>query len=94
MNINNIVKKPIITEKSMSAKDSTNSYQFKVNLAASKGAIAKEIEKIYGVTVLSVKTMIMPGKKRRMVKTNRFRKTQKWKKAVVSVKQGQEIKHD
>ncbi len=94
MNISSIIKKPIVTEKSTSTKDITNSYQFRVNNSASKGAIAKEIERLYGVVVISVKTMIMPGKKRRMIKTNRFRKTQKWKKAVVSIKQGQEIKHD
>ena len=91
MHINNVIKKPIITEKSIHAGDVADEYLFKVSNSASKGAIKNEVESLFGVNVLDVRTMIMPGKKRRVFRTNRFIKTPKWKKAIVKVKSGQKI---
>jgi len=90
MRVSNVVEKPIVTEKTM-ALEIDSKYVFRVNLRSSKGAIANEINRLYGVDVDSVSTMIMPGKKRRIMGTKRFTKTKKWKKAVVKVKAGQKI---
>jgi len=90
MRVSNIVEKPIVTEKTM-ALEIDSKYVFRVNLRSSKGAIANEINRLYGVDVDGVSTMIMPGKKRRIIGTRRFTKTKKWKKAVVKVKAGQKI---
>ena len=75
----------------MALEAGENKYVFLVNMKASKGAVANEVERIYGVDVESVSTMIMPGKKRRIMRTNKFVKTKKKKKAVVKIKDGQKI---
>lgn len=90
MRITNRLAQPILTEKSMAFEHEAK-YFFKVGLKVSKGAIANEIEKVYGVKVVNVRTMIMPGKKRRIMRTRRFTKTKKWKKAVVQLEAGQKI---
>ncbi len=90
MRVSNIVEKPIMTEKTM-ALEAEGRYAFRVNLRSSKGSVAKEVNRLYGVDVENVRTMIMPGKKRRIVGTSRFVKTKKWKKAIVKVKPGQKI---
>lgn len=90
MRLNNVVIKPLITEKSVN-KASDNRYTFKVDLKASKYSVANEIKRMYNVDVIDVKTMVMPGKQRRILKTRLYSKTNNWKKAVVKVKDGQSI---
>ncbi|MFZ5424687.1 MAG: 50S ribosomal protein L23 [Patescibacteria group bacterium] len=90
MRLNNVVIKPIVTEKTM-ALAADGRYVFKVNLKASKNAVAENVAEVYGVNVENVKTLIMPGKKRRISKTNKFTKTKKWKKAVVQLAKGESI---
>ncbi len=94
MQLNSIIIRPIITEKSAVHKDEYNRYHFKVNRRASKKAVAEAVEDVFSVDVVDVRTMIMPGKKRRLGKTRKFIKTPKWKKAIVTVGDGQEIKYD
>ncbi len=94
MQINKTLTKPLLTEKSVAQKGEFNRYHFKVNTSASKNAIAEHIQRLYGVTVTGVRTMVVSGKKRRVGKTRRFVKTQKWKKAIVTLASGQEIKSD
>ncbi|OGC38351.1 50S ribosomal protein L23 [candidate division WWE3 bacterium RBG_13_37_7] len=90
MRINNVIKKPVVTEKSVGLA-STGKYVFSVVRNATKGRIAKEIKNLYNVDVLNVSTIVMPGKKRRILKTRRFAKTSSWKKAIVQLKEGQHI---
>ena len=90
MYLNKIIHKPILTEKNI-ALSKTGKYVFSVAYDASKGAISNEVKKAFGVDVLEVRTMIMPGKKRRIPQTPRFTKTDKWKKAIVKIKGGQHI---
>ena len=88
--MHNIIKRPIITEKSM--KDAAKGwYTFGVSELASKPQIAQSVHDMFGVTVLSVRTMRMVGKARRAGKSMRpFRKPD-WKKALVQVQKGQTI---
>lgn len=90
MRLGRVVIRPILTEKSM-ALETDNKYVFKVIPNCSKGAIKEEIERLYDVEVDDVSTMVMPGKKRRIYNTRRFTKTKRWKKAVVKLKEGQNI---
>ena len=90
MRVSNVIIRPVVTEKSM-ALEADNKYVFLVNMRASKGAVANEVTRIYGVDVAEVNTMIMPGKKKRILRTNKFVKTKKRKKAVVRVADGQKI---
>ena len=90
MRINNVLIKPIVTEKSMNNADS-NKYTFKVALDASKNLIANELKRMYNVDVTDIKTMVMPGKQKRVLKTRLYSKSSNWKKAVVKLKDGQHI---
>lgn len=80
-----IVKRPIITERSMSGIGE-NKYVFEVQMSANKVEIKKAIEEIFGVQVASVNTIRLPGKWKRMgVHTG---KTPAIKKAIVTLKPG------
>lgn len=90
MRISRNITKPIITEKTTNMV-AENKYVFKVDLKASKKSIKSDLKRIFGVDITDIKTMIIPGKKKRVLKTRGHTKTSKWKKAVVKVKEGQSI---
>ena len=78
-----IIKKPIITERSMmGAQD--NKYTFEVAVDAGKIEIKKAVEEIFGVKVASVNTLTVPGKEKRMG-AGRPGMTKTWKKAYVQL---------
>lgn len=84
-----VLKKPLITEKTSIIGESSNKYGFVVDLKANKNQIKKAIETLYDVKVLNVRTSILPGK---LKKAGRFvKKTQKTKKAYVELAEGQKI---
>jgi large subunit ribosomal protein L23 len=80
---------PILSEKSVELKDERNQYSFRVNVDANKIEIRKAIEKRFGVTVNSVRTINVGGKIKRMG-THAGRRAD-WKKAVVTLKPGDKI---
>ncbi len=83
MNEYEIVRRPIITEKSSLLKESGNQYVFEVRRDANKIEIRKAVEKLFKVKVLSVAVANMEGKKKRL---GRFAgKKSDWKKAVVKL---------
>lgn len=84
-----ILKRPLITEKAVIAKEQFGRYAFEVELAASKPAIRQAVERFFKVKVKDVKTMIVRGKVRRVGRY--FGKRANWKKAVVTLAQGQKI---
>ena len=78
-----IIKRPIITEKSMAAT-AEKKYTFEVAKDANKIEIAKAVEEIFGVKVAKVNTMNVPGKAKRMGAARPGR-TKDWKKAIVQL---------
>jgi large subunit ribosomal protein L23 len=90
MDIREIIKRPLITEKSTLLREKENKYLFEVARTATKGQVKQAIEELFKVTVEDVHTSIIPGKLKRMGAHAGFRPD--WKKAIVKVKQGQEIK--
>lgn len=84
-----IIKEPIITEKSMQLVESNNSYTFKVDKRANKIEIKNAIEYVFEVTVLSVKTINVLPRKKRMGKYEGY--TAGYKKAVVKLVEGDKI---
>lgn len=90
-NSTKVLKRLITTERSAALREGQNKYTFEVLVGASKGLIATEVAQTYQVEVEQVNIMIMPGKKRRLSRTQRFIRTPKWKKAVVKIKEGQKI---
>lgn len=85
-----ILKKPIISEKSLEASG-FREYTFMVDKKARKREIAKAVEEVFGVKVEKVKTMIVKGKTRRAMRTRKRYRLPDFKKAIVRVAEGQKI---
>ena len=81
-----IIRRPIVTEKGHQLREESNTYPFEVDRKANKIEIKGAIEKIYGVSVNSVRTVRMPGKRRRARMT--YITTPAWKKAYVTLAEG------
>lgn len=91
MNKYNVVKKPIITEKTEILRREYNKYTFEVDKRANKIEIRKAVEEIFGVKVEEVNTLnIKPTTKRHGMK---LYQTPLRKKAVVKLKDGDAIKY-
>ncbi len=84
----NIILGPVLTEKS-SAMGADNKYVFKVVPDSNKIEIKQVIEKTFNVEVINVRTINVSGKDKRV---GRFvGRTSDWKKAIVTIKEGQKI---
>ncbi|MFH2004543.1 MAG: 50S ribosomal protein L23 [Bacteroidota bacterium] len=82
----------MVTEK-MTQLESKHQYAFEVEKNANKIEIQKAIEKQYNVTVLNLRTVNYKGKRKsQLTRRGRFTgKTSSWKKAVVTIKEGEKI---
>lgn len=86
-----IVVRPIISEKMEYLGEAQRKYAFKVHPDANKIQIKDAVEAIYKVTVTDVNVMNRMGKKRRVRYTEGRRSS--WKKAVVTLKEGDTIEY-
>ena len=84
-----IIKRPIITEKSNRQKELSNQITFEVDRKANKIEIKQAIEKLFNVKVIKVNTFRVKGKEK-MVGRRRGR-TRHWKKAIVTLRTGDHI---
>ncbi len=88
--IYSVIMSPLVTEKS--TRDAIHrKYSFWVDKGANKIEIRRAVEIVYSVKVKKVASLIVKGKTKR-VRVNKPGKTTAWKKAVVTLKEGQEIK--
>ena len=93
MEITEILRKGIVTEKSVKLQES-NKYTFEVALKANKIDVRRAVETLFKVEVLSVNIMRMPGKPKMMHRKSaqpRPIAPREWKKAIVTLKEGQTI---
>jgi large subunit ribosomal protein L23 len=90
MSVYSTIKSPLITEKATQGA-AFQKYVFMVAKNANTAEIKRAVENIYNVKVQRVNTLIVKGKTKR-VKWNQPGKTTAWKKAVVTLKKGFEIK--
>jgi large subunit ribosomal protein L23 len=89
-----ILKKPIISEKTEFAIEHNNTYTFEVEKKATKVDIKNAVESLYGVKVKKVNTMNLGGGKKEMKHTNKgliFQRTKAIKKAMITFEDGEEI---
>ena len=88
-----IILKPIITEKMTAIGEKQNRYGFVVHKKANKLQIKNAVQELYGVQVTTVNTMTYPGKvKSRGTKSGIvYGKTNSYKKAVVTIAEGETI---
>ena len=88
-----IIIRPIVTEKLTAQGEKQNRYGFEVARASNKVQIKQAVEKEYNVTVTGVRTMICGGRRRtrytKSIVLHGFTST--YKKAIVTVKQGETI---
>lgn len=84
-----IIKAPIITEKSSNDQSNYNKYTFKVDTRSNKTEIKEAVQKIFGVKVLKVQTINVKPKKKRVGRYSGF--TKKYKKAIITLEPGQTL---
>ncbi len=84
-----IVRRPILTEKTILQKEKSGQITFEVDKCANRIEIGKAVENIFNVKVTSVKTQMVKGKK---VRRGRYvGKKKDWKKAIVKLNAGDRI---
>jgi large subunit ribosomal protein L23 len=84
-----LIKGPVISEKSHLQKADGNKVSFRVDSSANKIEIRKAIEALFKVKVLKVNTVSVMGKSKRMGRTEGKRSD--WKKAIVTLAPGDKI---
>jgi large subunit ribosomal protein L23 len=84
-----VLKRPILTEKTSIQADLYDTYTFEVALEATKQEIRDAVERAFDVIVDDVRVLRMPGKKRRFGRYPGV--TSMWKKAVIKVAPGESI---
>ena len=89
MHLYEIVRKPLVTEKSNIGREEGHLVPFAVDPRANKHESKRAVEELFEVKVLEVRTMRMPRKSRRVGKFS-GRKPE-WKKAIVRLAEGQTI---
>ncbi len=85
-----IIQTASLTEKASLLSEKLNKYVFRVSPRANKIQIKQAIEKLFSKTVVSVNTCNYAGKKKRERSANFGRKAH-WKKAIVTLKEGDKI---
>lgn len=88
MHVYEVLRRPIDTEKTRRQAEEGR-YTFEVDRRANKLQVRRAVEEAFGVDVISVNIMNMPGKRRRFGR--HVGRTPSWKKAVVTVASGQRI---
>ena len=84
-----IIKRPLITEKTSMQKESFNQLSFEVDRKANRVEIKRAVEKIFNVKVASVKTLQVRGKIKQRGRI--VGKRRDWKKAIVTLVPGERI---
>ncbi len=85
-----VINKAVLTEKGTRLSEEENKYIFSVNPNANKAEIKQAVEEFFKVKVVAVNTMNRQGKKKRQ-RTASAGKTAAWKRAVVTLAEGNKI---
>jgi large subunit ribosomal protein L23 len=84
-----VIKRPLVTEKGVTKKESEQTLCFEVAAAANKTEIRKAVETVFKVKVADVRTAVTAGKLRRRGRFAGYRSD--WKKAYVRLKAGEKM---
>lgn len=90
LHLYDVIRRPVITEKSNLELEEKNHYTFEVAKDANKVQIKEAVETIFDTEVVKVRTMVMPAKRGRRGRKWYVRRRQ-WKKAIVTLADGQSI---
>lgn len=84
-----VIKRPVLTEKTTLQKEQANQITLEVDRRANKIEIREAVEKIFKVKVLDVQSMVVQGKTKRV---GRFSgKKSDWKKAIITLQPGEKV---
>ena len=89
MNVHDVILRPVVTEKSTVARESANAVTLAVDPRASKHDVKRAVEELFRVSVVHVRTLTPPAKKKRVGRFVGARRA--WKKAIVVLAEGQKI---
>lgn len=89
MKLHDVIKRPLITEKGTTKKESERTLCFEVAAEANKVEVRAAVEKLFSIKVEAVRTSNFEGKLRRRGKFSGYRSD--WKKAYVKLKEGQKV---
>ena len=89
MDMYQVIKKPLITEKGTMQKEQLNKISLRVDRKANKVEIRKAVETLFKTEVVDVRTMNVKGKKRRIGRS--VGKRPDWKKAIVTLAPGKTV---
>ncbi len=89
MNLYDVIRRPLVTEKAMIKKEGERTLCFEVDVRANKSQVRAAVEKIFKVKVEDVRIANMAGKLRRRGRFSGYRPD--WKKAYVKLKAGQKV---
>ncbi len=89
MNQYQVIRRPIITEKGLAAKDERRTLCFEVHRSATKTEVKEAVQRLFQVKVESVRTANFEGKQRRRGRSIGFRSD--WKKAYVKLRSGEKM---
>jgi large subunit ribosomal protein L23 len=87
--IQDVVKRPLVTEKSERNRAEGHQFAFEVHRDATKIQVKQAVEKLFNVHVLAVRTAVIRGKNKRVGRSTGRRPN--WKKAFVTLKEGETI---
>ncbi len=90
-NPESVVLRPVITEKSSELQYEENQYTFEVAPDANKPMIREAVQQLFDVRVVDVRTMNMHGKRRRVRGRWQMGRPKGWKKAIVTLAEGDMI---
>lgn len=89
MELHQVIKRIILTEKSNLEREAANKYHFEVDREANKVEISQAVEKLFKVQVEEVRVLNMLGKQKRMGRT--MGRKRSWRKAIVTLAEGSRI---
>lgn len=87
--VQDVVKRPLITEKAERNREATRQFAFEVHRDATKIQVKQAVEKLFNVHVLEVRTAVVRGKNKRVGR--HFGQRPNWKKALVTLREGETI---
>lgn len=90
MHVYDVLKRPVVTEKSNAQGDALNQYSFQIDRRANKMQVKEAVETAFHVTVLAVRVVNIPARLGRSGRSQVVKKPA-WKKAIVSIAPGQTI---
>jgi len=91
MHVYEVIKYPIITEKTQYMAAAHRQYVFEVDRRANKAQVKEAVQTVYGVKVTNVNVMNMPAKSSRRWGRRRVVRRPAWKKAIVTLAEGDKL---